>query len=80
VRGYAGGLNYVPYDRFPALLHRGEMVLPRGEAEEYRKGRASGVSVTISGNTFNVRQDSDIQKIAYELAKLIEREGALMAQ
>lgn len=79
VRGYAGGLNYVPYDRFPALLHRGEMVLPRGEAEEYRKGRASGVSVTISGNTFNVRQDSDIQKIAYELAKLIEQKGALMA-
>ncbi|WP_031407387.1 hypothetical protein [Geobacillus vulcani] len=79
VRGYAGGLNYVPYDRFPALLHRGEMVLPRGEAQEYRKGRASGVSVTISGNTFHVRQDSDIQKIAYELAKLIEREGALMA-
>lgn len=80
VRGYAGGLNYVPYDRFPALLHRGEMVLPRGEAEEYRKGRASGVSVTISGNTFHVRQESDIQKIAYELAKLLEREGALMAQ
>lgn len=80
IKGYAGGLNYVPYDRFPALLHRGEMVLPRGEAEEYRKGRASGISVTISGNTFHVRQDSDIQKIAYELAKLIEREGALMAQ
>jgi hypothetical protein len=79
LKGYAGGLNYVPYDRFPALLHRGEMVLPRGEAEEYRKGRASGVSVTISGNTFNVRQESDIQKIAYELAKLLEREGALMA-
>ncbi|GCD81931.1 hypothetical protein PTHTG4_09930 [Parageobacillus thermoglucosidasius] len=79
VKGYAGGLNYVPYDRFPALLHRGEMVLPRGEADEYRKGRASGVSVTISGNTFHVRQDSDIQKIAYELAKLLERKGASMA-
>jgi len=57
------------------------MVLPRGEAEEYRRGRASGgVSVTISGNTFHVRQESDIQKIAYELAKLIERKGASMAQ
>jgi hypothetical protein len=78
-KSHAGGLNYVPYDRYPALLHRGEAVLPRGEAEEYRKGRASGVSVTISGNTFHVRQESDIQKIAYELAKLLEREGALMA-
>ncbi|MBB6281800.1 hypothetical protein [Geobacillus subterraneus] len=79
LKGYAGGLNYVPYDRFPALLHRGEMVLPRGEAQEYREGRASGVSVTISGNTFHVRQESDIQRIAYELAQLLERKGALMS-
>lgn len=78
-KSHAGGLNYVPYDRYPALLHRGEAVLPRGEAQEYRKGRASGVSVTISGNTFHVRQESDIQKIAYELAKLLERKGASMA-
>jgi hypothetical protein len=74
-----GGLNYVPYNGYQASLHRGEMVLTRGEAQEYRKGRASGVNVTISGNSFHVRQESDIQKIAYELAKLIEREGALMA-
>jgi hypothetical protein len=74
-----GGLNYVPYNGYQASLHRGEMVLTRGEAQEYRKGRASGVNVTISGNTFNVRQESDIQIIAHELAKLIEREGALMA-
>jgi hypothetical protein len=74
-----GGLNYVPYNGYQATLHRGEMILTRGEAQEYRKGRASGVSVTISGNSFHVRQESDIQKIAYELAKLIEREGALMA-
>jgi hypothetical protein len=79
IKGYAGGLNYVPYDRFPALLHRGEMVLPRGEAQEYRKGKSKGINVTITGNAFHVRQESDIQKIAYELAKLIEREGALMS-
>jgi hypothetical protein len=79
IKGYAGGLNYVPYDRFPALLHRGEMVLPRGEAQEYRKGKSKGINVTITGNAFHVRQESDIQKIAYELAKLIERKGALMS-
>jgi len=78
-RGFNGGIDYVPYNSMPARLHRGEMVLTRGEADAYRKGRTGGVNVTISGNTFNVRQDSDIQKIAYELAKLIEREGALMA-
>jgi hypothetical protein len=79
VKGYAGGLNYVPYDRFPAFLHRGEMVLPRGEAQEYRKGQAKGINVTITGNTFNVRNDHDIKRIAAELANLLEAKGALMA-
>jgi len=79
VRGYAGGINYVPYDGMPAILHRGEKVLPRGEADEYRrnKGRAGGVTINIAN--MQVRQESDIQKIAYELAKLIERKGASMA-
>jgi hypothetical protein len=81
VKGYAGGLNYVPYDRFPAFLHRGEMVLPRGEAQEYRKnkGRADGGGVTINVQNMHVRNDSDIKRIAYELSKLLEREGASMA-
>jgi hypothetical protein len=73
-----GGLNRVPYDGYTASLHRGEMILPRGEADNYRNGSGGG-GITISGNTFNVRQESDIQKIAYELAKLIEQEGAQMA-
>ncbi|MBA2869991.1 hypothetical protein HNQ85_000249 [Anoxybacillus calidus] len=79
-KGYAGGLNYVPYDNFPARLHRGEMVLTRGEAQEYRKnkGRAGG-GFTIHIESMHVRQESDIKKIAHELARLIEREGALMA-
>jgi hypothetical protein len=79
-KSFNGGLNYVPYNGFSARLHRGEMVLTRGEAQEYRKGRAGGgVNVTISGNTFHVRQDSDIKKVAHELARLLEREGELMA-
>lgn len=30
--GYKSGLDYVPYDNFPALLHRGEKVLPASRA------------------------------------------------
>lgn len=30
--GYAYGLDYVPYDEFPALLHQGERVLTAAEA------------------------------------------------
>jgi hypothetical protein len=75
-----GGLNRVPYDGYTASLHRGEMILPRGEAQEYREGsRGGGVGVTVTGNTFHVRQESDIQKVAYELAKLIESESVRMA-
>lgn len=37
-RGFATGLYSVPYDNFPALLHRKETVLTRAQADEYRKG------------------------------------------
>lgn len=37
-RGFATGLYNVPYDNFPALLHRNETVLTRAQADEYRKG------------------------------------------
>lgn len=71
-----GGLDRVPYNGATYSLHKDEMVLPRGEAAEYRKGnRGGGGGISITGNTFHVRQDSDIQKIAQELAKLIEMEG-----
>lgn len=30
------GMRYVPYDNYPALLHRGEQVLTRAEADQYR--------------------------------------------
>ena len=31
------GLEYVPYDEYPALLHKGERVLTEGENKEYNK-------------------------------------------
>ena len=36
---HATGKEYVPYDRYPAMLHKGEMVLRKDEADEYRSGR-----------------------------------------
>ncbi|MED4918674.1 hypothetical protein [Geobacillus thermodenitrificans] len=67
-------------DVLDIILARKHVSKSRSEADEYRrnKGRAGGVNVTISSNTFNVRQESDIKRIAYELAKLIEKEGAFM--
>ena len=36
--GFSSGLDYVPFDEFPAILHKGEMVLTANEADSYRKG------------------------------------------
>jgi hypothetical protein len=50
VKGYATGLNWVPYDNFPALLHRGEAVLTAAEARTWRNGQktpamAGGITI-----------------------------------
>ena len=42
-RGFAKGLPTVPYDNFPALLHRGERILTASQARDY------GGSVDLSG-------------------------------
>ena len=36
----------VPYDNFPALLHRDEMVLTKSQARQYREGNGSGTDVS----------------------------------
>lgn len=70
--GFAVGLGRVPYDNFPAVLHEGERVLTAREAREMDAGGGGGVTVTVSGNTFNVRQESDVDAIAQAIAREIE--------
>ena len=46
----ATGLNYVPYDEFPALLHQGEAVLNSVQARAWRSGEMpSNVNQDMSG-------------------------------
>ena len=49
VKPAASGLNYVPRNNFPALLHEGEAVLTASEAKAWRKGNGgAGNGVTIN--------------------------------
>lgn len=64
-RSHAAGLERVPYDGYAALLHEGERVLTAREARQADQG--GGAQVTITGNTFEVRQESDIDAIAEAL-------------
>ncbi|MEH7401580.1 hypothetical protein V7148_11375 [Gottfriedia acidiceleris] len=75
-KSHAGGLSHVPYNGYQATLHRGERVLTPEENDAYNKGGKGGKGFNINVATMNIRQESDIKKVAYELAKLIEKEGA----
>ena len=51
----AAGIPYIPYDNYPALLHRGETVINRQEADELRAGGGDG-GFTIIQNIQAVAQ------------------------
>ncbi|WP_025717906.1 phage tail tape measure protein [Paenibacillus sp. 1-18] len=70
--GHAGGLDRVPYNDYPARLHRDETVLTKHEASEWRdqqrgKGSNGGIVVNMYGTT--IREDADIEKIARAFVK-----------
>ncbi len=49
-KSHNGGLNYVPYDGYRATLHKGEQVLTRSEARDYRDGKSRGGNTYQFGN------------------------------
>lgn len=67
------GISNVPYDGYSARLHKGERVLTAQENKEQSQGNGGpGGGVVITGNNFTVREEADVDKIAFKLAKLIE--------
>ena len=68
------GVPYVPHDNYPILAHQGEKLLTASEARSQSKKSAP---VTITGNSFTVRKESDINEIATALYKKIEQAEAI---
>ena len=69
-RSHSAGLERVPYDGYTPTLHQGERVLTAQQAREYNNGSGKGAPV-INIQNMTVREESDIQKIAKQLALLL---------
>ncbi|MDR6883562.1 TP901 family phage tail tape measure protein [Bacillus sp. 3255] len=69
--GKAGGLDRVPYNGAVYALHKDERVQTKAEADEFRANRGGGYSggPLVHVEHLEVRQESDIQAIAAELAR-----------
>lgn len=70
------GLDYVPYDEFPAMLHKGERVLTAEENQEYGRGEAGAVYNIYLNNM--PAADADKRKLAQYIEE--ERRRGLMAK
>lgn len=52
---HATGSDYVPYDGYPALLHEGEKVLTKQQAQADRAGTSSGaIHFDMTGAVYNI--------------------------
>jgi hypothetical protein len=71
-RGHHGGLDRVPYDGYEARLHKDERVLTRQENKDYENGNSK--QPLITGNTFVVREEADIDRIADQLFKKLAQQ------
>lgn len=67
--GYENGLWSVPWDDFPARLHRGERVLPADVAAEMDRQAASGGGPMLNIEKIEIRGPSDA-----DLVRNLERE------
>ena len=64
----ASGMEYVPYDGFPAILHEGERVQTRAEAARDRAGGA-GTVIDMRGQVLNVGSGVSRPEFAAVLAR-----------
>ena len=57
----ASGIDYVPYNRFPAILHEGEAVLTASEADAWRKGNGGAGNGVVINQYINAPTQTPVQ-------------------
>lgn len=78
VDGYKDGLDYVPYDEFPAILHEGERVLTKAENRAYTAGlNPNGGSNTVV-NYYLTAQTIDNGTLDYITAYVDRQLGGML--
>ncbi len=75
-RKNAWGLDRVPYDDFPAVLHQGERVLTAAQARAQDRAGSGGAVLNINGPV-TVREEADLARLAQEFARALVRAGML---
>lgn len=65
-RGHAVGNDYVPYDNYAALLHKGEMVLTAADADDYRSGKTSSSANGTTDINLNINLGGSINGMTSE--------------
>lgn len=75
---HSGGLDRVPYSGYTFTAHKDEKILTAQQAREYREGKGGSGGININVQNMNVREESDIRKIAMELSRYLEREANQM--
>lgn len=78
---YAKGLNYVPFDNYPTLLHRGEAVLNQSQSREWRQGGSGfntrelydAVASAVASAVSNISIDMDGKAVGNAVTEQVSR-------
>ena len=75
----AFGMQRIPYDGYQALLHQGEAVLTRRDADQWRKGQDnSTITIAKIADTVVIREEADINKITAGIVRKINQQKIII--